>query len=233
MVLAALVIAPTLAQSQRTQPGTSMIPPTYPQRGIVAQEPAYFPERFDWQHKKPEEVGMNAGARRTKRCSSRSRPKRQGRKTWRCSCTTASARSRTTRSIGPIKDRGPAQRPDHPPRLHRRRVGRPDARRHHQQRHEDVSDDGRRPGVAARADSRRERLRARLHAAARRSVRGASTTRRSSGITCCGRPATGRARCGASRTGPIVRSATSPTTGRTASCGSRARTSSTTTCAST
>ena len=62
IVLAALVIAPALAQSRRTQPGTPMIPPTYAQRGIVAQEPAYFPERFDWQHKKPEDVGMSTGA---------------------------------------------------------------------------------------------------------------------------------------------------------------------------
>ena len=84
IVLAALVIAPTLAQSQRTQPGTSMIPPTYPQRGIVAQEPAYFPERFDWQHKKPEDVGMNPGRSPTP-CSSRSRPTRPARTTWRCS----------------------------------------------------------------------------------------------------------------------------------------------------
>ena len=52
IVLAALVIAPALAQSRRTQPGTPMIPPTYPQGGIIAQEPAYFPERFDWQHRR-------------------------------------------------------------------------------------------------------------------------------------------------------------------------------------
>ena len=49
-----------------------------------------------------------------------------------------------------------------------------EARRHHQQRHQDVPDDRRRPGVAEGADSRRQRLRARLHAAARRSVRRAA-----------------------------------------------------------
>ena len=62
IVLAALVIAPALAQSRRTQPGTPMIPSTDAQRGLAAHEAAYFPERFDWQHKKPEEVGMSTGA---------------------------------------------------------------------------------------------------------------------------------------------------------------------------
>src|SRR3979409_224155 len=59
IVLAALVFAPALAQN-RPQPGTQLRSPTNPQRAVAAQAPAtYFPERLDWQHKKPDEVGMN------------------------------------------------------------------------------------------------------------------------------------------------------------------------------
>ncbi len=123
------------------------------------------------------------------------------------------------------------QRPHHAPRLHRRGVGRPETRGHHQQRHQDVPDDGGRAGVAARADQGRQRLRAGLHAAARRSVRGAAQRRRSSGTICCGRRATGRGRCGAGPTGRIVRSARRWPSRRTASSTSRDRISSTTTCA--
>src|SRR5437660_2447438 len=54
LVLAGLVLAPVLAQ-------TPVRSPTTPQRAVGAQAPpAYFPERLDWQHKKPDEVGMNA-----------------------------------------------------------------------------------------------------------------------------------------------------------------------------
>jgi CubicO group peptidase (beta-lactamase class C family) len=54
IVLAAFVIVPALAQDR-------IVSPTYQRAGATAQaQPVYFPERFDWQHKKPEEVGMNA-----------------------------------------------------------------------------------------------------------------------------------------------------------------------------
>jgi CubicO group peptidase (beta-lactamase class C family) len=58
-VLATLVIVPALAQDRivsstfRASGATAQA-----QRGAAAQAP-YFPERFDWQHKKPDEVGMN------------------------------------------------------------------------------------------------------------------------------------------------------------------------------
>ncbi|HEV2984041.1 MAG TPA: serine hydrolase [Vicinamibacterales bacterium] len=52
-VLAALVIVPALAQ-------TRQVPPTFPRAAATAQaQPVYFPERLDWQHKRPEEVGMS------------------------------------------------------------------------------------------------------------------------------------------------------------------------------
>src|SRR5690349_5598058 len=54
ILLAALVIAPTVAQSP-------LRPPAFPRQAATAQvQPTYFPGRLDWQHKKPEDVGMNS-----------------------------------------------------------------------------------------------------------------------------------------------------------------------------
>src|SRR5258705_11513535 len=53
LVLAAFIIAPALAQDR-------ILSPTFQQRATGATaSPVYYPERLDWQHKKPEEVGMN------------------------------------------------------------------------------------------------------------------------------------------------------------------------------
>jgi beta-lactamase family protein len=53
LVLAALVIGPALAQ-------TPIMSPTFQRPAVGAMAPAtYYPERLNWQHKKPEEVGMN------------------------------------------------------------------------------------------------------------------------------------------------------------------------------
>ncbi len=52
LVLAALAIAPALAQDRPASP-------TRPRAAATASA-TYYPERSDWQHKKPEEVGMNA-----------------------------------------------------------------------------------------------------------------------------------------------------------------------------
>jgi Beta-lactamase len=53
LILAALVIVPALGQDR-------IVSPTTMQRaaGAVAAA-AYYPERLNWQHKKPEDVGMN------------------------------------------------------------------------------------------------------------------------------------------------------------------------------
>ena len=51
-ILVAGGVAPILAQ-------TPVFSPTYAQRGVVAKQPTYFPERLDWQRKRPEEVGMD------------------------------------------------------------------------------------------------------------------------------------------------------------------------------
>jgi len=53
IVLAALVITPALAEDR-------IVSPTLERSGATAQaQSVYFPNRLDWQRKKPEEVGMN------------------------------------------------------------------------------------------------------------------------------------------------------------------------------
>lgn len=51
VVLAALVIAPAYAQTRAATPARP---------GAQAAAQVYFPERLDWQKKKPEEVGMDS-----------------------------------------------------------------------------------------------------------------------------------------------------------------------------
>ena len=51
VVLAALVIAPGYAQTRAATPARPV---------AQAAAPVYFPERLDWQKKKPEDVGMDA-----------------------------------------------------------------------------------------------------------------------------------------------------------------------------
>src|SRR5260370_36578418 len=53
LVLAAGVIVPVLAQMPLRSPTLPSPAPQAPSRA------AYFPERLDWQHKRPQEVGMS------------------------------------------------------------------------------------------------------------------------------------------------------------------------------
>src|SRR3954466_8541222 len=60
-IFSALVIASlTISAQQRPPVSRPPVSPTSPQRATQSQTPVYFPERFDWQHKKPEDVGMDA-----------------------------------------------------------------------------------------------------------------------------------------------------------------------------
>jgi len=52
IVLAAFVIAPALAQDR-------IVSPTYQRAAAAQAQTTYYPERFDWQHKTPADVGMN------------------------------------------------------------------------------------------------------------------------------------------------------------------------------
>src|SRR4029453_2516952 len=101
ILLAALVIVPALAQ-------TPIVSPTYAQRGVVAK-PAqpYFPERFDWQHKRPEEVGMNA-ALVNEAVQLAIAAETPGPKDMALFLHNSFGKEPYNTLVGPIKDRGPA-----------------------------------------------------------------------------------------------------------------------------
>jgi len=108
--LAALVVAglvPVLAQTAQ-RPGTPVVSPTV--RGAIASTPAsiYFPERFDWQHKKAEEVGMDPAriAEAIKVSVDRENP---ASKDLNIALATSFGRGEPFDTpIGPVKPRGPA-----------------------------------------------------------------------------------------------------------------------------
>ena len=114
IVLTALVIVPAFAQSRAAAPARPGAQPT-------AQ--VYFPERLDWQKKKPEEVGMDsaliaeavkiaiaAEAQDAERRVASFRRNSFGKEPF-------------NTIIGPLGSRR-RRRPDHPQWLHRRRMGR-------------------------------------------------------------------------------------------------------------
>ena len=223
IVLAAFVIVPALAQDR-------IVSPTFQRPAATAQAPAtYFPERLDWQHKKPEDVGMNAGLvnEAVQLAIAADTP---GTHDMTLFLKNSFGKEPFDTLVGPVKDRGPAsgiitrhgyivaewgdpKRADIVNSVTKTFLTTVVGLAWQRGLIKDVNDYARDYMPPTWICSSR------------------STTRRSSGITCCGRRATGRGRSGASRTGPIGPSATRPTTGRSASCTSRARTSSTTTSA--
>jgi CubicO group peptidase (beta-lactamase class C family) len=101
LILAAVVIEPALAQ-------TAVFSPTTPQRAVIAKaaEP-YFPERLDWQHKLPEEVGMNAALvnEAVQLAIAADTP---GPKDMTLFLHNSFGKEPFNTIVGPIKDRGPA-----------------------------------------------------------------------------------------------------------------------------
>ncbi len=98
---ATLVVAPLLVQ-------TAVISPTRPRAAASAQAPApYFPSRLDWQHKKPEDVGMNSSlvneAVQTAVANETTGPKDMVQ-----FLTNSFGKEPRFRLVGPVKDRGPA-----------------------------------------------------------------------------------------------------------------------------
>src|SRR4029453_6354704 len=102
LLLAAVVLEPALAQ-------TAIVSPTSPQRGVIAKtaEP-YFPERFDWQHKQPEEVGMNA-ALVNEAVQLAVAAETPGPKDMTQFLTNSFGKEPFFSLVGPVKDRGPAR----------------------------------------------------------------------------------------------------------------------------
>ena len=119
IVLAALVTAHALAQPRT-------VSPTFPKLGVIAPvqaqtgprpstgqraaataPAAYFPERFDWQHKKPEEVGMDSSLV-NEAVQLAIAEETQGPKDMRQFLAQSFSKEPFDTIIGPIKDRGGA-----------------------------------------------------------------------------------------------------------------------------
>src|ERR1700680_1061106 len=100
-VLAALVIVPALAQ-------TRQVPPTFPRAAAPAQaQLVYFPERLDWQHKRPEEGGMSQGLV-NKGVQLPIAADTPGPKDMTQFLTNSFGKEPFFTLIGPVKDRGPS-----------------------------------------------------------------------------------------------------------------------------
>ena len=100
-ILAGFVIAPVLAQ-------TTVRSPTTPQDAVGAKAPAaYFPERFDWQHKAPGDVGMNAALvnEAVQLAIANDTP---GPHDMTQFLTNSFGKEPRFKLVGPVKDRGPA-----------------------------------------------------------------------------------------------------------------------------
>src|SRR5262245_66377587 len=96
-------------QQQQVAPAArpNVSSPTYPERAPVAQPSTYFPPRFDWQHKKPEDVGMDSSliAEAVKVSIDRQNP---GPKDMTLFLKGSFGREPFDTLIGPVKDRGGA-----------------------------------------------------------------------------------------------------------------------------
>jgi CubicO group peptidase (beta-lactamase class C family) len=101
LVFATLVIAPAVAQTPRQSP-------TSPRPVATAQaQPTYFPARLDWQHKKPEEVGMSS-ALVNEAVQVAIAADTPGPKDMTQFLTNSFGKEPFFSLVGPVKDRGPA-----------------------------------------------------------------------------------------------------------------------------
>ena len=89
---------------------------------VAAQPRAYYPPRADWQTRRPEQVGMDA-ARLDAAIKFAIASENPATKDLAVDLPTTFGREPFDTPIGPVKPRGAAERPDHPPRLRRRRMG--------------------------------------------------------------------------------------------------------------
>jgi CubicO group peptidase (beta-lactamase class C family) len=101
LVFAALLVVPAVAQDRR-------VSPTFQRPGAAAQAQApYFPERFDWQHKLPDEVGMN-GALVKEAVQLAIAADTPGPHDMTQFLTNSFGKEPFFSLVGPVKDRGPA-----------------------------------------------------------------------------------------------------------------------------
>ena len=101
LVFAALLVVPAVAQDRR-------VSPTFQRPGAAAQTQApYFPERLDWQHKTPDEVGMN-GALLKEAVQLAIAADTPGPHDMTQFLTNSFGKEPFFSLVGPVKDRGPA-----------------------------------------------------------------------------------------------------------------------------
>jgi CubicO group peptidase (beta-lactamase class C family) len=101
LVFAALLVVPAVAQDRR-------VSPTFQRPGAAAQAQApYFPDRLDWQHKTPDEVGMN-GALVKEAVQLAIAADTPGPHDMTQFLTNSFGKEPFFSLVGPIKDRGPA-----------------------------------------------------------------------------------------------------------------------------
>ena len=101
LVFAALLVVPAVAQDRR-------VSPTFQRPGAAAQtQAAYFPERLDWQHKTPDEVGMN-GALVKEAVQLAIAADTPGPHDMTQFLTNSFGKEPYFSLVGPVKDRGPA-----------------------------------------------------------------------------------------------------------------------------
>jgi CubicO group peptidase (beta-lactamase class C family) len=98
VVLAALAIVPAYAQSRAVAPAKS---------GAQSAAPVYFPERLDWQKKKPEEVGMDSALIAEAVKSAIAAEARSPKGGWEFQANSF-AKEPFNSIIGPVQDRGGA-----------------------------------------------------------------------------------------------------------------------------
>jgi CubicO group peptidase (beta-lactamase class C family) len=102
LVVIALAIAPALAQAGQ-RPSIAQRPPAAPSPTPTA----YFPDRLDWQHKRPEDVGMDA-ALVNEAVQLAIAAETQGPKDTTLSLANSFGKEPFSAIIGPIRDRGGA-----------------------------------------------------------------------------------------------------------------------------
>ena len=117
-----------------------------------AQPAVYFPERLDWQHKRPEEVGMNAALVADAVQAATGSELNTNRDLATELAVSFGRNEPFDTVIGPTKPRGPASGVI----VHNGYIvaewGEPLRVGHVEQRDQDIPDDGHRPGMAARTD---------------------------------------------------------------------------------
>src|SRR5260370_36733892 len=107
-VVTSFVIGSLLVLPASTLAGQRSVPAAPDSSQTATPAVPYFPDRFDWQHRKPEEVGMDSARldEAVKQAMASENPATKDMKLY--LATTFGATEPLDTPIGPVKDRGPA-----------------------------------------------------------------------------------------------------------------------------